>query len=39
MLAKLRRIVIAARFPPARLDQPTPAEIQAIRLAWEDPAA
>src|SRR5262249_54788329 len=35
MLAKLRRVLIAARFRCARPDQPTPAEIQAIRLAWE----
>jgi hypothetical protein len=39
MLAKLRRVLIAARFRLARPDRPTPAEIQTIRLAWEDPAA
>lgn len=39
MLAKLRRVLIATRFRLARPEQPTPAEIQAIRLAWEDPAA
>jgi hypothetical protein len=39
MLAKLRRVLIAARFRCARPEQPTPAEIQAVRLAWEDPAA
>ncbi len=39
MLAKLRRVLIAARFRCARPEQPTPAEIQAIRLAWENPAA
>jgi DDE superfamily endonuclease len=39
MLAKLRRVLIATRFRCARPDQPTPAEIQAIRLAWENPAA
>jgi hypothetical protein len=39
MLVKLRRVLIAARFRLARPEQPTPAEIQAIRLAWEDTAA
>jgi hypothetical protein len=39
MLAKLRRVLIAARFRCARPNQPTTSEIQAIRLAWEDPAA
>jgi hypothetical protein len=39
MLSKLRRVLIAARFRCARLEQPTPAELQAIRLAWESPAA
>jgi hypothetical protein len=39
MLAKLRRVLIAARFRPAQPERPTPAEIQTIRLAWEDPAA
>jgi hypothetical protein len=39
MLAKLRRVLIAAKFRCARPDQPTPTEIQVIRLAWEDPAA
>jgi DDE superfamily endonuclease len=39
MLAKLRRVLVAARFRCARPEQPTPAEIQAIRLAWENPAA
>jgi hypothetical protein len=39
MLGKLRRVLIAARFRCARLEQPTPAELQAIRLAWESPAA
>ncbi len=36
MAAKLRRVIIAARFKPSRLDQPTLAELHAIRLAWED---
>jgi hypothetical protein len=39
MLAKLRRVLIAARFSLARPERPSPAEIQAIRLAWEDSAA
>jgi hypothetical protein len=39
MLAKLRRVVIAARFRASHPDQPTPEEIRAIRLAWEDAAA
>src|SRR6266498_1356370 len=39
MLTKLRRVLIATRFRPARPEQPTLAEIQTIRLAWEDPAA
>ena len=36
MTAKLRRVIIAARFKRLRADQPEPAEIHAIRLAWED---
>jgi hypothetical protein len=39
MAAKLRRVVIAARFKPSHPEQPTPEEIHAIRLAWEDLAA
>jgi hypothetical protein len=39
MLAKLRRVLIAARFPASHPDQPTPEEIHAIRLAWENAAA
>ncbi len=39
MLAKLRRVVIAARFKASRPDQPTREEIHAIRLAWEAGAA
>jgi hypothetical protein len=35
MTAKLRRVLIAARFKLSRPDQPTPQEIRAIRLAWE----
>ena len=38
MAAKLRRVLIAARFKASRADQPTPQEIAAIRLAWEDAA-
>jgi DDE superfamily endonuclease len=36
MTAKLRRVIIAAKFKRIRADQPEPAEIHAIRLAWED---
>jgi hypothetical protein len=36
MTAKLRRVLIAAKFKRLRPDQPQPAEIHAIRLAWED---
>jgi hypothetical protein len=36
MTAKLRRVIIAARFKRLHADQPEPAEIHAIRLAWED---
>jgi hypothetical protein len=39
MAAKLRRVIIAARFKASRPDQPTPEEIRIIRLAWEDLAA
>ena len=39
MLAKLRRVLIAARFRASRPDQPTLEEINAIRLAWENAAA
>lgn len=39
MIAKLRRVLIAARFQEPRPDQPTPAEIHAMRLAWETSAA
>jgi DDE superfamily endonuclease len=38
MTAKLRRVIIAARFKRLHADQPEPAEIHAIRLAWEDAA-
>jgi hypothetical protein len=36
MAAKLRRVIIAARFKASRPDQPTPQEMSIIRLAWED---
>ena len=36
MTAKLRRVIIAARFKRLHADQPEPEEIHAIRLAWED---
>ena len=39
MAAKLRRVLIAARFQASRPGQPTPEEINVIRLAWEDLAA
>jgi DDE superfamily endonuclease len=39
MAAKLRRVIIAARFKASRPDQPTPEEISVLRLAWEDLAA
>ena len=38
MTAKLRRVIIAAKFKRVCVDQPEPAEIHAIRLAWEDAA-
>jgi len=38
MTAKLRRVIIAAKFKRLHADQPEPAEIHAIRLAWEDAA-
>ena len=39
MTAKLRRVIIAARFHVSRPDQPTRQEISALRLAWADAAA
>jgi hypothetical protein len=39
MTAKLRRVIIAARFKASRPDQPTPAEICILRLTWEGIAA
>jgi hypothetical protein len=38
MAAKLRRVIIAARFKASRPHQPTPQEISLLRLAWEDAA-
>jgi hypothetical protein len=34
MLAKLRRVIIAARFLPTAPGQPTDAEIRAVHQAW-----
>jgi DDE superfamily endonuclease len=34
MIAKLRRVIIAHRFMPERLDQPTPQQIHAVHQAW-----
>ncbi len=39
MAAKLRRVIIAAKYRPSRPGQPTPEEINLLRLAWEDLAA
>jgi hypothetical protein len=39
MAAKLRPVLIAAKFQASRPDQPAPEEINVIRLAWEDLAA
>jgi hypothetical protein len=39
MTAKLRRVIIAARFKATRPDQPALAEMRAHRLAREDIAA
>jgi hypothetical protein len=39
MIAKLRRVLIAAKYRLAQPDQPTAAEIHAIRLAWDGAAA
>ena len=36
MAAKLRRVIIAARFKASRPDQPTSQELTVLRLAWED---
>jgi hypothetical protein len=39
MTAKLRRVLIAARFKPSHPDQPAREEIHTIRLAWANAAA
>ncbi|MGH3500172.1 MAG: IS701 family transposase [Nocardioidaceae bacterium] len=39
MLAKLRRVIIAAQFKRTDPEPATPAEINVLRLAWEDIAA
>ena len=39
MLTRLRRVLIAAKYRASRPDQPTPEEINIIRLAREDAAA
>jgi hypothetical protein len=39
MIAKLRRVLIAAKYRPVHPGEPTPAEIHAIRLAWVGAAA
>jgi len=38
MIAKLRRVIIAARYQLPHPDQPTAEEIQVLRLAWEGAA-
>ena len=35
MIAKLRGVLIAAKYRPAHTGEPTAAEIHVIRLAWE----
>ena len=39
MIAKLRRVLIAAKYRPVHPGEPTQAEIHAVRLAWEGAAA
>ncbi len=39
MIAKLRRVLIAAKYRPVHTGEPTPEEIHAVRLAWEDAVA
>ncbi|ABD12437.1 IS4 family transposase [Frankia sp. B2] len=39
LLAKHRRVLIATKYQPAHPEQPTPAEIHTLRLAWEITAA
>jgi hypothetical protein len=39
MIAKLRRVLIAAKYRPVHPSEPTPAEIHAVLLAWEGATA
>lgn len=39
MLAKLRRVIIAARFMPTRRNRPSPEQIRTVQQAWEAAAA
>ena len=39
MIAKLRPVLIATKYRPLHPAEPTPAEIHAVRLAWEGTAA
>jgi hypothetical protein len=39
MIAKLRRVLIAAKYRPVHPCEPTPAEIHAVWLAWEGAVA
>ncbi len=39
MIAKLRRVLIAAKYRPVHTGEPTPGEIHAVRLAWEGAVA
>ena len=39
MIAKLRRVLIAAKYRPVHTGEPTPEEIHAVRLAWEGAVA
>jgi len=39
MIAKLRRVLIAAKYRPAHPAEPSPSEIHAVRLAWEGATA
>ncbi len=39
MIAKLRRVLVAAKYRPVHPGEPTPEEIHAVRLAWEGIAA
>ena len=39
MIAKLRRVLIAAKYRPVHPGEPTQAEIHAVQLAWAAAAA